>query len=275
MGMPRRLLLALILLASLMPIACCGVTGIMVEPTDPLQGDTVTLRIQASPGEKVPITILFTKALAVSQGEYDLPLNGVSIPQTPNSFTVEAEGVLNLNVAVKVLFWITKSVDASGGVASVSQGGVPSGVYTARIYGQAALGVANVKLSVTASTTVAMGPDGLYAFSYDTGAISAGDLTARIGDVTRSITLRPAGGQDVVAPVGGVIEADRAATVGKEHRGETVGDEAKIRAIDPPAEPSPMPYVAGGILALVAVAIFVLLGRRFVGGTQSPTNPNP
>ena len=61
--------------------------------------------------------------------------------------------------------------------------------------------------------------------------------------------------------------------MGKEHRGETVGDEAKIRVMDPPAEPSPMPYIAGGIFALVAVAILVLLGRRFVEATRAQQTP--
>jgi len=196
--MPRRLLLILILLGALVPVARCGVTGVEVEPADPVQGDTVTLRIQASPGESVPITLSFTKALTVSGGEYDLPLNGVNIPQTPNNFVVRAEGVLNLNVAVKVFFWITKSADASGGVATVSQGGVPPGTYTARIYGQAAPGVISVSVTVMASTTVTMGPDGRYTFSYDTLVIPAGDFTAGIGGLTRSITLRPAGGQGAV-----------------------------------------------------------------------------
>lgn len=190
--MPRILFMTLILLAAYVPHARCGITRIEVEPAEPIQGDIVTLRIQASPGEKLPITILFTKNLTVSGGEYDLPLKGVSIPQTPNSFKVEAIGVLNLNVAVKVFIWITKSVEASGSVASISQGGVPPGVYTGRIYGKAAPGVASVELRVTASTTVTAGPDGGCTFSYDTGAISAGDLVAIIGDVSKVITLKPA-----------------------------------------------------------------------------------
>jgi PKD repeat protein len=411
LGMPRRLLLILILLAALVPVASCSVTEIEVEPAYPVQGDTVTLRIQASPGEKVPITISFMKALAVSDGEYDLPLNGVSVPQTPNSFTVRVEGVLNLNVAVKVLFWITKSVDASDGVATVSQGGVPPGVYTARIYGQAAPGVTDVNVNVTASTTVTMGPDGRYIYSYDTRAIPAGDFTARMGDVTRSITLKPIGGQDVVVnqkplvaasfkaqvargedvlfdgsgsydadgvvvgwewsfgdgikgvgmqtwhmyskaetyavslavtdnrgavststwtivveePVNkapsAVAGSDRTVFVGgrvdlsgeasndpdgvitvyrwdlgdgstadgvrvshvyeksgtytvrlvvEDDREATAEDEATIWVMNPPVEPSLLPYVTGGILALAAVTILVLLRRRLVGGTQSP-----
>ncbi len=168
-----------------------SITRIEVEPAEPIQGDTVTLRIQASPGEKLPLIIVYTKNLSVVNGEYDLPLNRVSIPQTPNSFKVEAVGVLTLKVAVKVFIWITKSVEASGGVASISQGGVPSGVYKGRIYGKAAPGVASVELRLMASSMVTAGPDGRCTFSYDTGAISAGDLVAIVGDVSKAITLKP------------------------------------------------------------------------------------
>ncbi len=262
--MPRRLLPTLILLAALIPVASCNVTKIEVEPTEPMQGDTVTLRIKASPEESIPITITFTKTLPVSNGEYDLPLNGVNVPQTPNSFTVETEGVLNLNVAVKVLIWFTKSADASSGVATVSQGGVPPGAYTARIYGQAAPGVTSVKLSVTASTTVTMGPDGRYAFSYDTEAISAGDFTAKIGDATRSITLKPTGGQEAVAPTitqkpTGGQEAVSPKVAEKE--ATTAENEATIKTMVP-IESSLLTYVAGGIFALAALTIRVLLRRK-------------
>jgi PKD repeat protein len=190
----RHLLLAALMLTALLPPASAVVSSVEITPSSPVQGDTLIINLVAAPNESVPITVTFTKSLPVIGGKYDLPLHGVNIPQTPNNFIVRAEGVQNLTVAVVFGIWVSQTGTASGGVATVSRGGVFPGSYEARIHGTAAPGATSVLLKITASTTVTVGADGRYTYSYNTGPIPAGDFTANVGGVTRSMTLAPPGG---------------------------------------------------------------------------------
>ncbi len=191
---PRPFFALLLLLAFMVPSASAAVTSLEVTPESPVQGDVLSIKMVASPNESVPVTITFTKVLTVSGGRYELSMSGVNVPQTPNNFIVRAEGVQNLNVAVQIWFWITKSAVASGGVATVSQGGVPPGNYEIRISGDAQAGVSSVTLKITASTTVTTDAEGKYTFNYGTSAIPAGSFVANVGGLTRSGTLSAPGG---------------------------------------------------------------------------------
>jgi len=64
---------------------------------------------------------------------------------------VEAEGAKNLNVRVKKVIWVTKSSEASGDTAIVSQSNVPPGTYKIKLDGNAAKRVPKVNLNITAS----------------------------------------------------------------------------------------------------------------------------
>ena len=192
---PRPFFALLLLLAFMVPSASAAVTSLEVTPESPVQGDVLSIKMVASPNESVPVTITFTKVLTVSGGRYELSMSGVNVPQTPNNFIVRAEGVQNLNVAVQILFWITKSATASGGVATVSQGGVPPGNYEIRISGDAQAGVSSVTLKITASTTVTTDAEGKYTFNYGTSAIPPGSFVANVGGLSKSGTLAaPSGG---------------------------------------------------------------------------------
>lgn len=54
---------------------------------------------------------------------------------------------------------------------TISQDHVPEGRYDIRIEGEAVGGVGTVELAVTASTTMTVGSDGYYVYSYGTGSI--------------------------------------------------------------------------------------------------------
>ena len=76
----------------------------------------------------------------------------IKIPEGLNNFfTVEAEGAKNLNVRVKKVIWVTKSSEASGDTAIVSQSNVPPGTYKIKIDGNAEKRVPKVNLNITAS----------------------------------------------------------------------------------------------------------------------------
>jgi len=167
-----------------------SVEYVKITPENPVQGDVVSITVKASPFEEVQVTVLFSKTLKASGGKYTWRLNGVRIPSTPNMFEVRAENVRNLHIAVKVLLiWVTESVDAKGGVASMFQSDVPVGTYDVVIYGDALDKALEVTVTVTASATIKMNRNGLYTYSLDTSYIPAGTFTVRIGEVEKTITL--------------------------------------------------------------------------------------
>ena len=107
-------------------------------PQEPVSGDILNINGSASPGEKVDAFVTFDKAVPVSKGKFEYTLEGVKIPEGFNNlFTVEAKGAKNLNVRVKMVLWVTKSSEASGDTATVSQSNVPPGTYTVKIDGNA------------------------------------------------------------------------------------------------------------------------------------------
>lgn len=163
-----------------------------VSPSNPVQGDVLKVDVEADPGEMVDIQIKFKKDLQVSGGKYLLELNGVEVPQRPNSFTVKATNVNNLVLAVRLGIWISVSKDASNGVASISQGEVPSGRYDVQVKGDAAPGASKVTIEVTARTTVTVESDGHYSISYDTSSIPAGTFNVDVGGMSRTVTLSEA-----------------------------------------------------------------------------------
>ena len=167
-----------------------NVVSIDIYPENPMQGDTIKAVIKANPNEEIPVTISFTKTLTVSNGKYEWRINGVCIPQTPNSFTIKAVNVKNLHVAVKMLIWISKSTEAKNNVAVISQGNVPPGTYDAMVHGDAVEGASTVTIYVTASTKIKTNDEGVYEFGYDTSPIPPGTFTLKIGEITKTVTIR-------------------------------------------------------------------------------------
>jgi flagellar motility protein MotE (MotC chaperone) len=191
-GKNLALILPLFLILTLPVGVYASVEYVKITPENPIQGDVVSITVKASPFEEVQVTVLFSKTLEASGGEYTWRLNGVRIPSTPNTFEVRAENVRNLHVAVKVLLiWVTKSVDAKGGVASMSQSDVPVGTYDVVIYGETLDKTSKVTITVTASAAITMNRNGLYTYSLDTSSIPVGTFTVRIGEVEKTITLSP------------------------------------------------------------------------------------
>ena len=188
----RRLLplFMLLILLTQFGLGYGDVKSVEIEPENPVQGDVISIRISANPNEELDVEISFTKSLAVSDGRYELRLEDVVIPSTPNSFRVEAVGVVNLHISVKFFgLWVTKSVGAVEGVASLSQGNVPKGTYDVVIRGEAEEGVSEVELRVKAAATITTDSNGLYEFRYDTSCIPPGRFTVKIDGYRRTLTL--------------------------------------------------------------------------------------
>lgn len=188
--------LLILVLLSISPVAA-SVSSWDFSPHNPVSGDTINLKGSASPGDKVDIYVNFEKTVPVSEGKYEYVLENVKIPEgLSNLFKVEATGAKNLNVRVKMLLWLTKSSDASGNTATVSQPNVPPGTYTIRIDGDAGEGVSEVNLKITAFQKIEADSDGNFSYSYNTQSIPPGNFEIEVGGIAKEINIQSGGSSD-------------------------------------------------------------------------------
>ncbi len=181
------LLLALLLI---FPVAA-SVSDWEYSPQEPVSGDILSIKGTASPDEKIDAFVTFEKTVPVSGGEFEYILEDVKIPDGFNNvFKVEANGAANLNVRVKMVVWVTKSSEASGNTAIVSQSSVPPGTYRIKIDGDAREGVSNVNLKITAFQGIEADSDGKFSYSYSTKAIPSGDFELKVGGMTKIVTIK-------------------------------------------------------------------------------------
>jgi hypothetical protein len=181
------LLLALLLI---FPVAA-SVSDWEYSPQEPFSGDILSIKGTASPDEKIDAFVTFEKTVPVSGGEFEYILEDVKIPDGFNNvFKVEADGAENLNVRVKMVVWVTKSSEASGNTAIVSQSSVPPGTYRIKIDGDAREGVSNVNLKITAFQGIEADSDGKFSYSYSTKAIPSGDFELKVGGMKKIVTIK-------------------------------------------------------------------------------------
>ena len=77
----------------------------------------------------------------------------------------------------------------------MSQNDIPEGTYDIWLHGDAVLGASQISLRVKATTTITMGPDGEYTYSYDTDNIPLGTFTVSVGGIKKTVTLKAKGSQ--------------------------------------------------------------------------------
>lgn len=176
----------LILAILIVSPASAAVSSWEISPEKPVLGDTLSIKGSASPEEEVEVQVTFEKAVQASGGEYEYILEDVEIPEGfKNRFTVQASEARNLNVRVKMLIWITKSSEASGNTATVTQSSVPPGTYQIKMDGDAKGETSTVNLKITAVQQIKADSDGDFSYSYNTKAVPPGDFEIRVGGITK------------------------------------------------------------------------------------------
>lgn len=182
--------LSILTLLSISP-AVASISDWEFSPEEPVSGDILNIEGNASAREEVDIFVSFEKTAPVSEGEFEYILEDVKIPAgLNNAFTVEANGADQLNVRVKIGVWVTKSSQASGDTATVSQSSVPTGTYRIKIDGNAKEGVSKVKLKITAFQGIEADSNGKFGYSYNTKAIPSGDFEIKVGGITKKVTIK-------------------------------------------------------------------------------------
>ncbi len=164
-----------------------------VSPLHPEVGDVLTISGTTTPDSSVSAKVSFVNEIPVSGGSYNYRINDVKIPSGPNSFTVKAEGVKDLEIKVKSIYtlglWVSAgSRSTSNGEASISASGVPSGTYSILILGDS-VDSNDVKVTVTASSTIDADGNGFYIYTYSTDSMPRGDFRLTVDGETKVIGL--------------------------------------------------------------------------------------
>ena len=164
---------------------------VKIVPERPFQGDVVKIVVNASPSERVKISISFEKIINISNGMYEYKVYSVKVPLLPNRFTVTGIGVRNLYVSARIFlfFWATKGSKGINGVARVSHANVLPGTYDIVIHGEAIENSTTVKIITEASTVLMVDENGYLKYSYDTDIIPPGKFVIKVGDIIKNITL--------------------------------------------------------------------------------------
>lgn len=161
-----------------------------LSPENPVVGDTVEIKGGADPEEEIDVLVSFDREVQVSDGRYEYLLEDVKIPGGfDNRFTVQAKGADDLNVRVKMILWLTKSAQASGGTATVSQSRVPPGTYRIKIDGDAS--GSSVGLKITAVQQIKADSEGKFLYTYSTKSMPAGNFEVELGGYSEQVTLKP------------------------------------------------------------------------------------
>jgi hypothetical protein len=127
---------------------------------------------------EIRLIVSFKETIPVFAGRYSYDLVGINVPQRPNNFTITTSEVKNLKVGVKKIqdnttrIWVTQTIIAPEGIATV-QSDLPSpGNYHVKIFGDAADGVSEVDLKLTAVKKIKASGD--FSLSIDISGFPAG-----------------------------------------------------------------------------------------------------
>jgi hypothetical protein len=153
-----------------------AVTDVTILPQEPVVGDDIMVMGYGTPNSVLTAYTSFTAEVPVEEGEYEYELKNIKVPEGTDTFSVEAEKVVNLVVAVKK-FGIpySRSTNADGnGFAKISQSYVLPFTYKVSISGQAPSSEDTVALTLKGVSMIETDANGYFECSYKTNTIPAG-----------------------------------------------------------------------------------------------------
>lgn len=180
-----------ILITLLLVSSASAVTGVTISPQEPVVGDDIIVRGYGTPNSVLTAYTSFTVEVPVEDGLYEYELKNIKVPEGTATFSVEAEKVVNLGVAVKkfgIPYSRSSSADGNG-FAKISQSYVLPFTYKVAISGQAPSTEDTVDLTLKGISKIQTGSAGYFECSYKTNTVPAGLFIVEIDGQTFEIEL--------------------------------------------------------------------------------------
>jgi hypothetical protein len=174
-----------------------------MSPSNPHVGDTLKIKVTASPYEDVNVSVSHNMSLPVnaSNGRYQLVLNNLPVAEWKNNlFTVSIHGVKNANIidgesVFGHWIWASWHINAKCGNVTIVQRDPPITdllFFDNKIIisGDALKCRNSVLLNVTVNETLTADSKGNFKFDYNTTALPAGEYILTIGNKTQKFELK-------------------------------------------------------------------------------------
>ncbi len=180
-----------ILITLLLVSAAGAVTDVNISPQEPVVGDNIIVRGNGTPNSELTAYTSFTVEVPVEEGFYEYELDNIKVPEGTDTFSVEAEKVIDLNITVKkfgIPYSRSSSADGNG-FANISQSYVLPFTYKVAISGQAPGTEDTVNLTLKGISNIETDQDGYFECSYKTNTVPAGLFIVEIEEQTFEIKL--------------------------------------------------------------------------------------
>jgi hypothetical protein len=198
----------LLILGSILviPGASASVTELHVTPDVAEPGDTITISGKASPDEEVWVSSSFVISLPVSGGKYSRKFEGIYFPEGKKRFTVTAEPVQNIRIALWLFSsWLPPIQYPTDGPKPATDGratitiSLPvtiygdemdvTGKHDVKVYGDALDGATSVILETQSELQVTADSNGDFSFEIDTSGIPEGAFVISAGGINTTVYL--------------------------------------------------------------------------------------
>ncbi|MDP2218383.1 MAG: hypothetical protein Q8J68_13985 [Methanolobus sp.] len=180
-----------ILIALLLVSSASAVTNVTISPQQPVVGDMIVITGYSAASSTLAAYTSFSVEVPVKDGLYEYELKNIKVPEGTDTFSVEAENVSNLEVAVKKfgIPYSRSTTSNSSGFASISQSYVLPFTYKVSISGQAAENEEKVDLTLKGISEIKTDKNGYFTSSYKTNTVPAGLFIVEIDGETFEIEL--------------------------------------------------------------------------------------
>lgn len=173
-------------------IAGASVTELNVNPSDVLQGDTLSISGKARPNEAVSLKSSFVISLPVSEGKYSEEFKGIHFPAGEKRFSVRAENIKDIRVSLGPILFLTVkyplggSKKATNGVATISislpvKGMDVMGEKNVKVYGAALEDASSVILTTDMAIKITADKNGDFKLDLDTEGVPLGEFSIAAG----------------------------------------------------------------------------------------------
>jgi hypothetical protein len=166
------------------------VKEVEITPLEPRSGDLINITFKGECDERIPVELKYEQIATVVDGEYAVQMNRIQVPWPKNSLSIEAKNVETMNVAAKILLWISKKAEVMDNVGRYVLTDVAKGNYTVKVNGTAPPGVTSVAIKITALSDLQLDATGSGVYTLQSHPENTGNLAIKCLHLKQSVDIK-------------------------------------------------------------------------------------